>query len=109
MRLPRPDDAGGYRSVIDAHFQNEMIEALLIDARQSFLKLQSELHEGDEMVPPGTVLRLRRLGYPRGGHVGRAYRLDLDDVLEFLLIKYLTKIRENIETNLNIYRDQSNL
>lgn len=81
-----------------------MIEALLVDTWQSLFKLQSELHEGDEMTPSGTVLRLRRFSYPRGSHVGRAYRLDLDDVLELFLIKNLLK-----QKNLHIYWNQINL
>lgn len=85
--LPRPDDPGGHRSVIDAHLQHEMIEALLVDVRQCLLQLQSELHENREMTPSRSVLRLHRLGYSRGGHVGRSYRLDLDNrVLELNLI-----------------------
>jgi len=32
VRFPRPDDAGSHRSMIDAHFQNEMIKALFVYA-----------------------------------------------------------------------------
>lgn len=100
MRLPRTDDPGGHRPMIDAHFQNEMVEALLVDARQGFLKLQGKFHESGEMTPSGTVLRHNRLGDSRGGHVGRSYRLDFDDgILEFILIQDL--FGKNIQVRMN--------
>lgn len=91
VRLPRADDTGSHRSMIDAHFQNEVIKALLVDARQGLLKLQGKLHESDEVAPLRAILRLHRLhlGYARSGHIGRSYRLDLDDALEFFLIEDL--------------------
>lgn len=32
VRLPCPDDTGSHRAMIDAHFQDKVIKALLVDA-----------------------------------------------------------------------------
>jgi len=91
VRFPRPDDASSHRSMINAHFQNEVIKTLLVDAWQGFLKFQSELHKSDEVAPSRSILWLHRLhlGYSRSGHVGRSYRLNFDDTMKFLLIEDL--------------------
>lgn len=64
MGLPGPDDTSGHRAVIDAHLQDEVVEALLVDARQGFLQLQCELDQGAEVAPSRRVLRLLGLCYP---------------------------------------------
>lgn len=91
VRLPRPDHPRRDRAVVDAHLEHEVVETLLVDARQRLLQLEGEFDEGGQVAPSGPVLGLGRLGYPGRCHVRRAYRLYLDDVLELVLIEDLNR------------------
>lgn len=88
--LPRPDHPCRDRAVVDPHLEDEVVETLLVDARQCFLQLEGEFDQGGQVAPSRGVLpRLDRLGDPGRGHVRRPYRLDLDYVLEFVLVQDL--------------------
>lgn len=89
VRLPGPDHPSRDGAVIDAHLEYEVVETLLVDARQRFLQLEGELDQGRQVAPSRRLLGLRRLGYPGRRHVRRPYRLYLDDVLELVLIQDL--------------------
>lgn len=98
MRFPGANNPSSHRAVVDTHFENKMIEALLVDARQCFLQLQGEFDESGQVTPPRSILGLLRVCNSGCRHVCRAYRLDLDDVLEFSLIEDLTKEETEMES-----------
>lgn len=94
MGLPRPDHPRCDRAVVDPHLEDEVVETLLVDARQRFLQLEGEFDQGGQVAPSRGVLpRLGRLGDPGRGHVRGPNRLDLDYVLEFVLVQDLAKRR----------------
>jgi len=68
------------------HFEDEVVETLLVDGRQGLFEFQRKVHEQREVRPfRGSAashnLTLDFGVQPTCGHVGRADRLDFDDHL----------------------------
>lgn len=72
--------------MIDAHFQNKMIERLFIDALQDVLQFDSELNEHCQMAPLNGHCFiwgfLPDIVQAASGHVGRSDGFDFDDILK---------------------------
>lgn len=51
VRLPGANYSGRYRTMVDAHFQDKMVERLLVDALQRFLQLERKVDEQGQMFP----------------------------------------------------------
>lgn len=57
MRFPGSNYAGRDGTLVDSHFQDEIVEALLIDRVQCVFESESELCQSSQMLPIAFLLK----------------------------------------------------
>lgn len=94
MGLPRTDNTGRNWSMVDSHFQHEMVERLLINALKSFLQFQCEFNQFFQMIPSNGAgiiwFGVPQIVYTTGCHIRWANCFDLSHILELCHSKELS-------------------
>lgn len=57
MRFPSSDYARRYGTLVDSHFEDEVVEALFIDRVQGVFESERELGQSSQMLPIALLLK----------------------------------------------------